>query len=147
MMTKIQMTEAIILAKNAKSVEWAEIAKAAGLSEVYTTSACLGMNHLDSKPAEQVAEFLSLGNDVVEALKAFPTKTWDQLIPTDPLIYRLYEIVGVYGPSMKELIHEKFGDGIMSAIDFTMDIDKEENPAGDRVKITMNGKFLAYKSW
>jgi len=147
MMTKVQMTEAIILAKNEKSVDWSDIAAAAELSEVYTTSACLGMNHLDPKPAEQLAEFLGLGKEVADALKAFPTKTWNQLIPTDPLIYRLYEIVGVYGPTMKELIHEKFGDGIMSAIDFSMDIDKEENPAGDRVKVTMNGKFLAYKSW
>jgi len=147
MISKIEMTEAIILAKSEKSVGWSDIAEAAGLSEVYTTSACLGMNHLDSDAAERVAAFLGLGADVVDALKAFPTKTWDQLIPTDPLIYRLYEIVGVYGPTMKELIHEKFGDGIMSAIDYTMDIDKVENPAGDRVKVTMEGKFLAYKAW
>ena len=147
MISKIEMTEAIILAKSQKEVGWSDIAEVAGLSEVYTTSACMGMNHLDSDSAEKVAEFLSLGSEVVEALKAFPTKTWDQLVPTDPLIYRLYEIVGVYGPTMKELIHEKFGDGIMSAIDFTMDIDKVENPAGDRVKVTMEGKFLAYKSW
>lgn len=146
-MTKLAMTEAIILAKAEKSVGWGDIAKGAGLSEVYTTSACLGMNHLDPEPADKVAEFLSLSVEVAEALKAYPMKTWDQIVPTDPLIYRLYEIVGVYGPTMKELIHEKFGDGIMSAIDFTMDIDKVENPAGDRVKVTMEGKFLAYKSW
>lgn len=78
---------------------------------------------------------------------ACPTKEWDKVIPTDPLIYRLYEIVGVYGPTMKALIHEKFGDGIMSAIDFSMHIDKEENPAGDRVVVSMNGKFLPYKPW
>ena len=147
MISKIEMTEAIILAKSKKSVGWCDIAEVAGLSEVYTTSACMGMNHLDSDAAEKVADFLGLGGEVVEALEAFPTKTWDQLVPTDPLIYRLYEIVGVYGPTMKALIHEKFGDGIMSAIDYTMDIDKVENPAGDRVKITMEGKFLAYKSW
>lgn len=147
MLSKVEMTEAIILAKSEKSVEWKEIAEAAGLSEVYTTSACLGMNHLDPEPAEKVAAFLGLGTEISDALKAFPTKTWDKLVPTDPLIYRLYEIVGVYGPTMKEIIHEKFGDGIMSAIDFTMDIDKEENPAGDRVVITMNGKFLPYKAW
>lgn len=146
-MTKLEMTETIILAKAAKSVGWTDIAKVAGLSEVYTTSACLGMNHLDSEPADKVAEFLGLSGEVAEALKAYPMKTWDQIVPTDPLIYRLYEIVGVYGPTMKELIHEKFGDGIMSAIDFTMDIDKVKNPAGDRVKVTMEGKFLAYKSW
>jgi cyanate lyase len=147
MMSKVEMTEAIILAKNNKSVGWVDIARAAGLSEVYTTSACLGMNHLDAEPAAAVAQFLGLNADVATALQAFPHKTWDKLVPTDPLIYRLYEIVGVYGPTMKELIHEKFGDGIMSAIDFSMHIDKEKNPLGDRVVVTMNGKFLAYKSW
>jgi len=147
MMTKVEMTEAIVLAKSEKSVGWADIAVASGLSEVYTTSACLGMNHLDKEPAEKVAEFLGLGTEVATALQAFPHKSWDQIVPTDPLIYRLYELVGVYGPTMKEVIHEKFGDGIMSAIDFSMDIDKEENPAGDRVVITLNGKFLPYKAW
>jgi cyanate lyase len=147
MMTKVEMTEAIVLAKSEKGVGWADIAVASGLSEVYTTSACLGMNHLDKEPAEKVAEFLGLGAEVATALQAFPHKSWDQIVPTDPLIYRLYELVGVYGPTMKEVIHEKFGDGIMSAIDFSMDIDKEENPAGDRVVITLNGKFLPYKAW
>jgi len=146
-MTKIEMTEAIILAKNAQNIGWCDIATATGLSEVYTTSACLGMNHLNAEPAAKLCAFLGLDTSVESALKAFPHKSWDQLVPTDPLIYRLYEIVGVYGPTMKELIHEKYGDGIMSAIDFTMDIDKEKNPAGDRVVITMNGKFLAYKAW
>jgi cyanate lyase len=83
----------------------------------------------------------------MSALKQCPLKTWEQAVPTDPLIYRLYEVVGVYGETIKALIHEKFGDGIMSAIDFSMHIDKEENPVGDRVVITMNGKFLPYKSW
>lgn len=147
MISKVAMTEAIVLAKSEHDKSWQEIAEVAGLSEVYTTSACMGMNHLDPEPAEKVAAFLNLGSEVAEALKAFPMKTWDQVVPTDPLIYRLYEIVGVYGPTMKALIHEKFGDGIMSAIDFTMDIDKVENPAGDRVKVTMEGKFLAYKAW
>lgn len=147
MMTKLEMTEAIIVSKNEKSLGWTEIAEAAGLSEVYTTSACLGMNHLDPEAAAKVTTFLGLGEEVETALKAFPYKSWDKTVPTDPLIYRLYEIVGVYGPTMKALIHEKFGDGIMSAIDFTMDIEKEENPAGDRVVVTMNGKFLPYKAW
>ena len=147
MLSKVAMTEAIILAKAEKKTGWVEIAAATGLSEVYTTSACLGMNHLDAGPAAKLCAFLGLGSDVEAALQTFPHKSWDKLVPTDPLIYRLYEIVGVYGPTMKELIHEKFGDGIMSAIDFTMDIDKEENPAGDRVVVKMNGKFLAYKAW
>lgn len=147
MLTKLAMTEAIMVAKHHKKVGWSDIAQAAGLSEVYTTSACLGMNHLDEVAATKVAEFLELDDAVAQALQAFPHKSWDKSIPTDPLIYRLYELVGVYGPTMKELIHEKFGDGIMSAIDFSMYIDKEKNPLGDRVVVTMNGKFLPYKSW
>lgn len=147
MLTKLEMTEAIMVAKHIKQLDWADIAQAAGLSEVYTTSACLGMNHLDKEPATKVAEVLGLDAAVVEALQTFPHKSWDKSVSTDPLIYRLYELVGVYGPTVKELIHEKFGDGIMSAIDFTMYIDKEKNPMGDRVVLTMNGKFLPYKSW
>ncbi|MDB4542585.1 cyanase, partial [Pseudomonadales bacterium] len=72
---------------------------------------------------------------------------WDQAVPTDPCIYRLYEVVGVYGDTLKEIIQEKFGDGIMSAIDFTMEVEKKENPKGDRVIITMDGKFLKYNAW
>ena len=87
------------------------------------------------------------GAEVSKALQAFPHKSWDKIVPTDPVIYRLYEIVGVYGETIKEIIHEKFGDGIMSAIDFSMHIEKVEDPKGDRVLVTMNGKFLPYKSW
>lgn len=81
------------------------------------------------------------------ALQAYPLKDWDKVVPTDPLIYRFYEITGVYGETFKEIIHEKFGDGIMSAIDFAATVDKQEDPKGDRVVITLNGKFLPYKSW
>lgn len=147
MISKLEMTEAIMVAKANKGTSWTSIAEAAGLSEVYTTSACLGMNDLNAEAAGKLCDYLGLDDVVKTALEAYPHKSWDKTIPTDPLIYRLYEIVGVYGPTMKELIHEKFGDGIMSAIDFTMDIDKEENPAGDRVVVSMNGKFLPYKAW
>jgi cyanate lyase len=147
MLTKLAMTEAIMVAKNNKGCGWSDIAQAAGLSEVYTTSACLGMNHLDAEPAKKVADFLGLDVEVLHALQTYPHKSWNQAVPTDPLIYRLYEIVGVYGPTMKAIIHEKFGDGIMSAIDFSMHINKEENPLGNRVVVTMNGKFLPYKAW
>lgn len=147
MMSKVEMTEAIMVAKFNKQVGWSDIADAVGLSEVYTTSACLGMNHLDKEPADKLISFLGLDETVSSALQAFPHKSWDKLVPTDPLIYRLYEIVGVYGPTIKEIIHEKFGDGIMSAIDFSMHIDKEPNPLGDRVVVKMNGKFLPYKAW
>lgn len=146
-MTKIDMTENIITAKTASGLSWEQIAEQVGLAPVFLTSACLGMNSLQPEYADKLCSVLKLPSDVSTALQAFPHKSWDKLVPTDPVIYRLYEIVGVYGDTIKEIIHEKFGDGIMSAIDFSMHIDKEENPAGDRVKITMNGKFLPYRSW
>ncbi len=141
------MTEEILAAKKSSGLSWEEIAEKVSLGSVFVTSACLGMNSLKKEAAEKLCEVLGLNADVAEALQVFPTKTWDQTIPTDPLVYRLYEVVGVYGDTLKEVIQEKFGDGIMSAIDFSLDVDKEENPAGDRVVITMNGKFLPYKSW
>ena len=146
-MTKIEMTETILKAKFDKGCNGSDIAEAAGMHEVYVTSACLGMNHLDAPSAERLCAFLGLDAGVSKALEAFPHKNWEKAVPTDPLIYRFYEAVNVYGDTMKELIHEKFGDGIMSAIDFTMDIEKIPDPKGDRVKVTWNGKFLPYKSW
>jgi cyanate lyase len=146
-MNKAEMKEAILQAKFEKGLKWSDIAKAAGMSPEYLCSACLGMNHLDKKPADAVAKVLGLRKDVSAALQRFTTKTWTQTIPTDPLIYRWYEIVGVYGETIKEMINEKFGDGIMSAIDFSMDIAKQEDPKGDRVVVTLNGKFLPYKAW
>ena len=146
-MTKDEMTMAILAARQERGISWEALAEAVGLAPVFVTSACLGMNSLKPAFADKVADALGLGSEVSEALQVFPHKSWDKLVPTDPVIYRLYEIVGVYGDTIKEIIHEKFGDGIMSAIDFSMHIDKEENPAGDRVVITMNGKFLPYKSW
>ncbi|MGD8956873.1 MAG: cyanase [Chromatiaceae bacterium] len=141
------MTMAILAAKKKLGISWEGLAETVGLGPVFLTSACLGMNSLKPEFADKVAAALGLDNDVSDALQQFPHKRWDQLVPTDPVIYRLYEIVGVYGETIKEIIHEKFGDGIMSAIDFSMHIDKEENPAGDRVVVHMNGKFLPYKSW
>ncbi|NMQ19002.1 cyanase [Candidatus Competibacter phosphatis] len=146
-MNKLEMTEIIITAKTQSGLSWEAIAAQVGLAPAFVTSACLGMNSLKAEPADKLCQVLGLPAEVSTALQAFPHKSWDKTIPTDPVIYRLYEVVGVYGDTIKALIHEKFGDGIMSAIDFSMHIDKEENPAGDRVKITMNGKFLPYKSW
>ncbi len=146
-MNKTEMKEVIIEVKSERGLTWEMIARAADLSTEYVCSACLGMNHLEKDKADAVAEVLGLGEEISAALQRFPHKTWDQAIPTDPVIYRWYEIVGVYGETIKELIHEKFGDGIMSAIDFTMDIDKQEDPKGDRVVVTLNGKFLPYKTW
>jgi cyanate lyase len=147
-MTKSEMTEAILAAKKSRKATWADIAKAAGLSDVYTTSACLGENALEPDAANKVAAFLGLDGFVAAALTEFANKGEAAVtIPKEPLQYRFQEIIYVYGRTMKELIEEKFGAGIMSAIDFTMDIEKVPDPKGDRVQITMNGKFLAYKKW
>ncbi len=146
-MDKLTMTDTIVGAKIAKGLSWEAMGEALGMSPVWLTSACLGMNSAPPEKAAAIAEYLGLGPDVAQALEAFPTKIWDQAVPTDPLIYRLYEVVGVYGETLKEVIQEKFGDGIMSAIDFSMEVDKIEDPKGDRVLLTLNGKFLPYKSW
>ena len=146
--TKQDMTEAILAAKIAKGITWALIAEAAGLSEVYTTSACLGENALGTEEAERVGKLLDLKAAVVAALTR-PVAKGDAAptVPKEPLQYRFQEIIYVYGRTMKELIEEKFGPGIMSAIDFTMNIEKQADPKGDRVIVTMNGKFLPYKKW
>jgi cyanate lyase len=146
-MNKLEMTEVILAAKKSSGMGWEAIAEKVGLAPVFLTSTCLGMNSLKPEYATQLCEVLGLDSEVSGVLQEFPHKSWDKTIPTDPVIYRFYEAIGVYGETIKEVIHEKFGDGIMSAIDFSMHIDKEENPAGDRVVITMNGKFLPYKSW
>lgn len=146
-MNKLAMTQAIMVAKDSKELTWEQIGDNMAMSPVWVTSACLGMNSMPAEAAKKLCHLLDLGTEVELALTAYPTKVWDQAVPTDPLIYRLYEIVGVYGPTLKEVIQEKFGDGIMSAIDFSMSVDKQADPKGDRVVLTMNGKFLPYKSW
>ena len=146
-MNKTEMKDAILEAKKSKGVTWEALGEAIGLSPEFTCSACLGMNSLAGDKAAGVCETLGLGPEVATALQEFPHKSWDKVVPTDPVIYRWYEIVGVYGETIKEIIHEKFGDGIMSAIDFSLDIDKQEDPKGDRVVVTINGKFLPYKIW
>lgn len=147
MLTKEQMTAAIIAAKAEHNLSWQAIADHVGHSEVWVASACLGQNTMSKEEANATGELLGLAPDVVTALQVFPTKGHGQHVPTDPVLYRFFEICYVYGPTIKEIINEKLGDGIMSAIDFTMDIEKVEDPKGDRVKVTMNGKFLAYKKW
>ena len=146
-MQKIDLTEIIFSIKKEKDLTWQTIADAIGMSVVWTTSACLGMNSCKPEVAEKLVEFLGLPEEAKSVLMEYPTKEWDKDVPQDPLVYRLYEVVGVYGDTLKEVIQEKFGDGIMSAIDFSMEVDKEENPKGDRVVLTLNGKFLPYASW
>lgn len=141
-------TALVLEAKQEKQITYQQIAQAIDRNIVWTASAILGQNTLDANEAKIVCELLGLGIDIESALQIFPSKGTTAIMPpTDPLIYRLYEIVLVYGETIKEVIHEKAGDGIMSAIDFSMDIEKEENPKGDRIKITLDGKFLAYKKW
>lgn len=146
-MKKIDVTEAIFAIKKDRELTWEAISDAIGMSIVWTTSACLGMNSFTEETADKLIKYLDLPIGSKATLLENPTKEWDKAVPQDPLIYRLYEVVGVYGDTLKEVIQEKFGDGIMSAIDFTMDVDKQEDPKGDRVVVTLNGKFLPYKAW
>ncbi|WP_226633374.1 cyanase [Novosphingobium profundi] len=147
MMTKSDVTTMIRAAKREKAIGWAAIAEEVGLSEVFVTSACLGMNSLLPDAAGKLVDFLGLPAEAAVVLSEYPTKTFAQTVPTDPCIYRWYEITGVFGEAFKELVQEKFGDGIMSAIDFDMQINRVAHEKGDRVEVVMSGKFLPYKSW
>jgi len=147
-MRREQVTEKVVVAKHAKGLSWSALAKAAGRSEVWTTSALLGQQAMSLDEAAACGSLLGLGVEEIALLQVPPSKgSLEAAVPTDPLIYRFHEINQVYGTTLKALIHEKFGDGIMSAIDFEMEIDKVADPKGDRVKVTMSGKFLAYRKW
>lgn len=147
MMTKEDVTMMILSAKKQAGMTWEEIAEKIDMSPVWTHSACMGMNGFPKEKADLLVSVMGLPQEAAGVLEEPPTKVWEQSVPTDPCIYRFYEIVGVYGPTLKALIEEKFGTGIMSAIDFDMSVTKVENPKGDRVKVEMSGKFLAYNSW
>lgn len=147
-MTRTEVTDLILAAKHRKGLKWAEIAKKIGQSKEWTTAALLGQMTLDKKQATTVGKLLGLPPEAVDQLQVVPYKgSLPSTVPTDPLIYRFYELIMVYGTTIKSLIHEEFGDGIMSAIDFSMDISRVEDPKGDRVKIVLNGKFLPYKMY
>ena len=146
-MTRDDVTEAALRAKRQSGRSWTEIAEAIGMSPVWTHSAAIGMQAMPADKAAALASVLDLPDEAVAVLQECPTKTWSREIPTDPCIYRFYEIAGVYGPTFKALMHEEFGDGIMSAIDFDMQISRVAHPKGDRVKVEMSGKFLAYNAW
>ncbi|WP_226704874.1 cyanase [Microbulbifer elongatus] len=143
-----QVTEMILSAKVRKDLKWNQVADAVGQSKEWTTAACLGQMTFTKEQAAVARELFDLSDEAVAWLQIAPYKgSLPTAIPTDPLIYRLYELVNVYGTTMKELIHEEFGDGIMSAIDFSMDIQREEDPKGDRVNMVLSGKFLPYKTY
>jgi cyanate lyase len=147
-MNRNDVTEKIISTKVSKGIQWAEVARKVGHSKEWTTAACLGQMTLNSEQAAILGDIFGLSEEEQKWLKVVPYKgSLPTQVPTDPLIYRWYEIVSVYGATIKELIHEEFGDGIMSAIDFSMDIKREADSKGDRVNVVLSGKFLPYKTY
>jgi len=143
-----QVTDMILSAKVLNNIQWSSVAKEIGLSKEWVTAACLGQMALNKEQAEKIGQIFNLSDEAVAWLQIVPYKgSLPTSIPTDPLIYRWYEVVNVYGSTIKELIHEEFGDGIMSAIDFSMDIQRESHENGDRVNVVLSGKFLPYKSY
>jgi len=147
-MERTECTQLILDAKEAKGLTFAEIGGKIGRSEVWTAAAIMGQAHMDASEAEGLCDVLDLGPEVARTLQMHPMKgSLDTIVPTDPLIYRLYEITQVYGTTIKAIVNEKFGDGIMSAIDLEIDVEKVPDPKGDRVKITLNGKYLPFRKW
>ena len=145
-MKREELTEKILDAKRAKSLSWKEIcATIGGGSPVLITAALHGQMKLTSEQANKAKELFALSDMEAKMLTEIPHRGTPMMPPTDPVIYRFYELVMVYGPTWKALIEEEFGDGIMSAIDFDMEMERKPDPKGDRVKITMSGKFLSYK--
>ena len=148
-MKRAEVTEKILTAKRLKGLSWDEIAsKIGGASKIVVTAACLGQMKMTREQAATAAELFGLGQEETLLLQEVPYRgSLPELPPTDPLIYRFYELVMVYGTTWKELIQEEFGDGIMSAIDFDMTLERQPDQKGDRVRIGMSGKFLAYKTY
>lgn len=147
-MNRNDVTEKIITAKVSKGLKWEDVAAKVGQSKEWVTAGCLGQMTFDAQQAKTIGEIFGLNEEEQKWLQIVPYKgSLPTSVPTDPLIYRWYEIVNVYGATIKELIHEEFGDGIMSAIDFKMDITREADPKGDRVNVVLSGKFLPYKTY
>jgi cyanate lyase len=147
-MNRMDVTEKIVTTKVSEGLKWGDVAKRVGLSKEWVTAACLGQMTLSAEKAALVGQIFGLSAEETKWLTVVPYKgSLPTAVPTDPLIYRFYELVNVYGTTFKELIHEEFGDGIMSAIDFTMDLTREADPKGDRVRVLMSGKFLPYKTY
>ena len=147
-MNREQVTDRIVSQKVKKQLTWAELAEIVGQSKEWSTAALLGQMTLSKAQAEAVGAALDLPEEAISQLQVVPYRgSLSTAVPTDPLIYRFYELISVYGTTFKSLIHEEFGDGIMSAIDFNMDLTRETDPKGDRVKIVISGKFLPYKTY
>ena len=137
----------LLAAKQAKGLSFADLEKILDRDEIWIAAVLYRQATASPEEAKLLVEALDLDRSYIELLTEYPIKGLGPLVPTDPLIYRFYEIIQVYGLPLKSVIQEKFGDGIMSAIDFTMDVEKEVDPKGDRVKLVMSGKFLPYKKW
>lgn len=147
-MTKSDMREAVLAAKAEKGLGWEEIAARVGCAPVFLCAACLGEHSLTGEQAQRLAAVLDLDDAAARALSEYPIKGQrGEALMSDPLVYRFKEIALVYGEAIKLTVQEKFGDGIMSAIDFRMDLSREPNEAGDRVAVVMSGKFLPYKTY
>ncbi len=145
-MNRKEAAESVRAAKAALGLTWSQLAEAAGRPVAWTTAALLGQHPMTAAQAKAACSLLDLGQDVQHALQLQPTRgALGTPVPTDPTIYRFYEVLQVYGPTIKELIHEQFGDGIMSAINFRLDVRREPDPAGDRVVVVLDGKFLPYQ--
>jgi len=146
--TRQEATKKILEAKQREGLTFEQIATAVGRNKVWVTAALLGQAPMSPEEAEAAVQLLGLGPEVAATLQQIPMKgSLETTVPVDPLIYRFHEITQVYGTTIKALIHEMFGDGIMSAIDFEMDIQREQDPKGDRVVVTYSGKFLPYRKW
>jgi len=144
---KVATPQIIQILKN-KGITYQDVADTIGKSLVWTTLALHGQAVMDQVDAEKAGKLLGLNKDLVLSLQDIPLRgSLEQIPPADPTQYRFYELLQVYGSTIKAIISEKFGDGIMSAIDFTMDIERIKNPGGDRVRIVMEGKFLPFKKW
>jgi len=147
-MERKEATRRILEAKEAKGLTFEQIAQKVGRHKVWTTAALFGQASMAEDEARKAADCLGLDDEIAKALQQCPMKgSLEAAVPADPLIYRFHEITQVYGTTLKALIHEMFGDGIMSAIDFEIDVERVPDPKGDRVKITYNGKFLPYRKW
>jgi cyanate lyase len=146
MLSKQEAAQAVLAAKVRLGLTWSQIADAVGRPVAWTTAALLGQHPMPPDLAKAAGSLLDLDEDILVTLQLQPTRgALDNPVPTDPTIYRFYEVLQVYGPTIKELIHEEFGDGIMSAINFRLDVSRAPDPAGDRVIVTLDGKFLPYQ--
>jgi len=148
MLSRSDATAIVLSAKEASGRSFEDLAAHLGRHEVWTATAIFGQATMTRQEAHTLAELLGLDEEVAAALARTPSRgAFAGDIPVDPLLYRFFEIIQVFGPAIQAVIHEKFGDGIMSAIDFELDIQRKPDPKGDRVLVTLDGKFLAYRKW